>query len=130
MPGAAKSSRVAPSVLSSLLVPAESLHARMSSGALPVTCHLLSCSGVSLSFLFSWLLILWVFATFLVGGNVQTLVCKNWANQEIYKVGPCFLGVQNLASCRLRIKGRINLHRQKNQLGWGHVPRLCELVQS
>ncbi|XP_067388408.1 prominin-2 [Emydura macquarii macquarii] len=42
-------------------------------------------AGVSLSFLFSWLLILWVFATFLVGGNVQTLVCKNWANQEIYK---------------------------------------------
>ncbi|TFJ97150.1 Prominin-2 [Platysternon megacephalum] len=41
--------------------------------------------GVGFSFLFSWLLILLVFATFLVGGNVQTLVCKNWANQEIYK---------------------------------------------
>uniref|UniRef100_A0A8C3FBD5 Prominin 2 n=1 Tax=Chrysemys picta bellii TaxID=8478 RepID=A0A8C3FBD5_CHRPI len=55
--------------------------------------------GVGFSFLFSWLLILLVFATFLVGGNVQTLVCKNWANQEIYKVGPCFLGVPSLASC-------------------------------
>ncbi|XP_074837916.1 prominin-2 [Carettochelys insculpta] len=41
--------------------------------------------GVVFSFLFSWLLILLVFATFLVGGNVQTLVCKNWANREIYK---------------------------------------------
>ncbi|CAM4636065.1 unnamed protein product [Lepidochelys kempii] len=41
--------------------------------------------GIGFSFLFSWLLILLVFATFLVGGNVQTLLCKNWANQEIYK---------------------------------------------
>lgn len=44
-------------------------------------------SGVGLAFLFSWLLILLVFATFLVGGNIQTLVCRNWVNQEIYKVG-------------------------------------------
>ncbi|XP_066495719.1 prominin-2 [Tiliqua scincoides] len=41
-------------------------------------------AGVGLSFLFSWLLMLLVFGTFLVGGNVQTLVCKHWANQEIY----------------------------------------------
>lgn len=46
-----------------------------------------SFSGVGLAFLFSWLLILLVFATFLVGGNIQTLVCRNWVNQEIYKVG-------------------------------------------
>lgn len=46
-----------------------------------------SCSGVGLAFLFSWLLVLLVFATFLVGGNIQTLVCRNWVNQEIYKVG-------------------------------------------
>lgn len=42
-------------------------------------------AGVGLSFLFSWLLMLLVFGTFLVGGNVQTLVCKHWANQEIYR---------------------------------------------
>ncbi|XP_033014929.1 prominin-2 [Lacerta agilis] len=41
--------------------------------------------GVVFSFLFSWLLILLVFGTFLLGGNVQTLVCKHWANQEIYR---------------------------------------------
>lgn len=46
-----------------------------------------SSSGVGLAFLFSWLLILLVFTTFLVGGNIQTLVCRNWVNQEIYKVG-------------------------------------------
>ncbi|KAH0623056.1 hypothetical protein JD844_030968 [Phrynosoma platyrhinos] len=43
-------------------------------------------TGVGFSFLFSWLLILLVFGTFLVGGNVQTLLCKHWANKEIYKV--------------------------------------------
>ncbi|KAJ7305266.1 hypothetical protein JRQ81_011181 [Phrynocephalus forsythii] len=42
-------------------------------------------TGVGFSFLFSWLLMPLVFGTFLVGGNMQTLVCKPWANQEIYK---------------------------------------------
>ncbi|XP_075457393.1 prominin-2 isoform X2 [Ascaphus truei] len=41
--------------------------------------------GVYLSFFFSWMLILLVFTTFLVGGNVQTLLCRHWANQDIYK---------------------------------------------
>ncbi|KAJ6658707.1 hypothetical protein lerEdw1_019867 [Lerista edwardsae] len=41
-------------------------------------------AGVGLSFLFSWLLMLLVFGTFLVGGNVQTLVCKHWADRGIY----------------------------------------------
>nr|XP_056716601.1 prominin-2 [Euleptes europaea] len=42
-------------------------------------------TGVCFSFLFSWLLILLVFVTFFIGGNVQTLVCKHWASQEIYE---------------------------------------------
>ncbi|ETE60461.1 Prominin-2, partial [Ophiophagus hannah] len=42
-------------------------------------------SGVTLSFLFSWFLILLVTGTFLIGGNIQTLVCKPWANQEIFR---------------------------------------------
>lgn len=84
--------------------PAPSQHAQAQEGAaglgrLPQACSgLQSCqqclrasspsfSGVGLGFLFSWLLILLVFATFLVGGNIQTLVCRNWVNQEIYKVG-------------------------------------------
>ncbi|XP_018414403.1 PREDICTED: prominin-2 [Nanorana parkeri] len=38
-----------------------------------------------LTFIFSWLLILFVFITFLVGGNIQTLMCKHWVNGDIYK---------------------------------------------
>lgn len=38
------------------------------------------------SFLFAAPLILLVFATFLVGGNVQTLVCQSWESKELYKV--------------------------------------------
>ncbi|XP_008826406.1 prominin-2 isoform X2 [Nannospalax galili] len=41
--------------------------------------------GVAFSFLFAAPLILLVFATFLVGGNVQTLVCQNLENGELYK---------------------------------------------
>ncbi|XP_030057495.1 prominin-2 isoform X2 [Microcaecilia unicolor] len=41
--------------------------------------------GTGLSFIFSWLLILLVFVTFLPGGNIRTLLCKHWANQNIYK---------------------------------------------
>ncbi|XP_072123363.1 prominin-2-like [Mobula birostris] len=43
-------------------------------------------AGVGFSFIFSSLLILLVFVTFFVGGNVQTLVCKPWKTGEIYKV--------------------------------------------
>nr|AFP49904.1 prominin-2 [Ambystoma mexicanum] len=42
-------------------------------------------SGAGLSFLFSWLLIALVLVTFVVGGNVQTLVCKSWSNGNMYK---------------------------------------------
>ncbi|XP_054431487.1 prominin-2 [Pteronotus mesoamericanus] len=41
--------------------------------------------GVGLSFLFAGPLILLVFSTFLVGGNVQTLVCRSWESGELYQ---------------------------------------------
>ncbi|XP_075418786.1 prominin-2 [Tenrec ecaudatus] len=41
--------------------------------------------GVGFSFLFAAPLILLVFATFLVGGNVQTLVCSSWKSGELYE---------------------------------------------
>ncbi|XP_036912646.1 prominin-2 isoform X1 [Sturnira hondurensis] len=41
--------------------------------------------GVGLSFLFAGPLILLVFSTFLVGGNVQTLVCRSWESGELYE---------------------------------------------
>uniref|UniRef100_A0A8D0XEP5 Prominin 2 n=1 Tax=Sus scrofa TaxID=9823 RepID=A0A8D0XEP5_PIG len=41
--------------------------------------------GVGFSFLFSVPLILLVFVTFLVGGNVQTLVCRSWESGELYE---------------------------------------------
>ncbi|XP_023474449.1 prominin-2 isoform X2 [Equus przewalskii] len=42
-------------------------------------------AGVGFSFLFAAPLILLVFATFLVGGNVQTLVCRSWESGELYE---------------------------------------------
>ncbi|XP_030776963.1 prominin-2 isoform X3 [Rhinopithecus roxellana] len=42
-------------------------------------------AGVGLSFLFAAPLILLVFATFLVGGNVQTLVCRSWESGELFE---------------------------------------------
>lgn len=47
----------------------------------------LTSRGVAFSFLFAAPLILLVFATFLVGGNVQTLVCRSWESGELYEVG-------------------------------------------
>nr|XP_033805908.1 prominin-2 [Geotrypetes seraphini] len=49
------------------------------------TAAILLLIGTGLSFIFSWLLILLVFVTFLPGGNIRTLLCKHWANQNIYK---------------------------------------------
>lgn len=42
-------------------------------------------ASVGFSFLFSWLLILLVFVIFFVGGNVETIFCRNWKNQELFK---------------------------------------------
>ncbi|XP_039769312.1 prominin-2 [Ornithorhynchus anatinus] len=42
-------------------------------------------AGVGLSFLFSGPFILLVFATFLPGGNVQTLLCRSWESHELYQ---------------------------------------------
>ncbi|KYO17193.1 prominin-2 isoform A [Alligator mississippiensis] len=66
--------------------------------------------GVSLSFFFSWLLILLVFATFFIGGNVQTLVCKNWANQEIYK----FVDTPGNLPPSMNITQQLGLNRRLN----------------
>ncbi|XP_055985085.1 prominin-2 [Sorex fumeus] len=41
--------------------------------------------SAGLSFLFAAPLILLVFATFLVGGNVQTLLCRSWESGELYE---------------------------------------------
>lgn len=46
----------------------------------------LTSRGVAFSFLFAAPLILLVFTTFLVGGNVQTLVCRSWESGELYEV--------------------------------------------
>ncbi|XP_009325481.1 PREDICTED: prominin-2-like [Pygoscelis adeliae] len=66
--------------------------------------------GVGLAFLFSWLLILLVFATFLVGGNVQTLVCRNWVNQEIYK----FIDTPGNLPPSMNLTRQLNLRRDSN----------------
>ncbi|NWW12341.1 PROM2 protein, partial [Oreocharis arfaki] len=66
--------------------------------------------GVGLAFLFSWLLILLVFATFLVGGNIQTLVCRNWVNQEIYK----FIDTPGNLPPSMNLTRELNLRRDSN----------------
>ncbi|NWZ87185.1 PROM2 protein, partial [Poecile atricapillus] len=66
--------------------------------------------GVGLAFLFSWLLILLVFATFLVGGNIQTLVCRNWVNQEIYK----FIDTPGNLPPSMNLTQQLNLRRDSN----------------
>ncbi|XP_067393356.1 prominin-1-A-like [Emydura macquarii macquarii] len=42
-------------------------------------------AGVGFSFLFSWLLMLLVLVTFLLGGNTQTLVCQPWHSQQLLR---------------------------------------------
>ncbi|NWH58148.1 PROM2 protein, partial [Geococcyx californianus] len=66
--------------------------------------------GVGLAFLFSWLLILLVFATFLIGGNIQTLVCRNWVNQEIYK----FIDTPGNLPPSMNLTHHLNLRRDSN----------------
>ncbi|XP_010114118.1 PREDICTED: prominin-2, partial [Chlamydotis macqueenii] len=66
--------------------------------------------GVGLAFLFSWLLILLVFATFVVGGNIQTLVCRNWVNQEIYK----FIDTPGNLPPSMNLTRQLNLRRDSN----------------
>uniref|UniRef100_A0A8C5SLT2 Prominin 2 n=1 Tax=Laticauda laticaudata TaxID=8630 RepID=A0A8C5SLT2_LATLA len=67
--------------------------------------------GVTFSFLFSWILILLVTVTFLIGGNIQTLVCKPWANQEILRFidTPGNLPPSMNASQYLGLKQNLNL---------------------
>ncbi|KAM9132771.1 prominin-1-A-like isoform 2-T2 [Pangshura tecta] len=40
-------------------------------------------AGVGFSFLFSWLLMLLVLVTFLLGGNADTLVCQPWHSRQL-----------------------------------------------
>ncbi|XP_066549132.1 prominin-2 [Amia ocellicauda] len=42
--------------------------------------------GAGFSFLFSWLFMLVVLILFLAGGNIYTLVCRPWGNQELLQV--------------------------------------------
>ncbi|XP_069488022.1 prominin-1 isoform X4 [Ambystoma mexicanum] len=43
-------------------------------------------AGVGFSFLFSWVLMAIVLATFIAGGNVEKLVCEPYADRSIFKV--------------------------------------------
>lgn len=65
--------------------------------------------GVGFSFVFAAPLILLVFATFLVGGNMQTLVCQSWESGELYEVGMSLRWPVPAGSCRevQRAVGRV-----------------------
>ncbi|XP_077119064.1 prominin-2 isoform X1 [Ranitomeya variabilis] len=65
---------------------------------------------VYLSLLFSWLVILFVFITFLIGGNVQTLVCNHWENGDIYR----FLDDPNNLPQNVNLKRQLGLRENSN----------------
>ncbi|XP_064320572.1 prominin-1-A-like [Phalacrocorax carbo] len=43
-------------------------------------------AGVGFSFIFSWMLMLLVLITFVLGGNVYMLVCESWHNQQLFQL--------------------------------------------
>ncbi|NXN24741.1 PRM1A protein, partial [Nycticryphes semicollaris] len=43
-------------------------------------------AGVGFSFIFSWLLMLLVLITFVLGGNVYVLVCESWRSQQLFQL--------------------------------------------
>ncbi|KAL2774224.1 prominin-2 isoform 1 precursor [Daubentonia madagascariensis] len=69
-------------------------------------------AGVGFSFLFAAPLILLVFATFLVGGNMQTLLCRSWESGELYEFvdTPGNLPLSMNLSHLLGLKKNISIH--------------------
>ncbi|NXT57846.1 PRM1A protein, partial [Pluvianellus socialis] len=43
-------------------------------------------AGVGFSFIFSWLLMLLVLITFVLGGNLYVLVCESWRSQQLFQL--------------------------------------------
>ncbi|NXW64497.1 PRM1A protein, partial [Eurystomus gularis] len=43
-------------------------------------------AGVGFSFIFSWLLMLLVLITFILGGNIYMIVCESWRNQQLFQL--------------------------------------------
>ncbi|NWS71594.1 PRM1A protein, partial [Crotophaga sulcirostris] len=43
-------------------------------------------AGVGFSFIFSWLLMLLVLITFVLGGNIYMVVCESWRNQQLFQL--------------------------------------------
>ncbi|NWX11769.1 PRM1A protein, partial [Aegotheles bennettii] len=43
-------------------------------------------AGVGFSFIFSWLLMLLVLITFVLGGNIYMIVCESWRSQQLFQL--------------------------------------------
>ncbi|XP_056206823.1 prominin-1-A-like isoform X2 [Falco biarmicus] len=43
-------------------------------------------AGVGFSFIFSWLLMLLVVITFVLGGNIYMLICESWRSQQLFQL--------------------------------------------
>ncbi|NWV97794.1 PRM1A protein, partial [Machaerirhynchus nigripectus] len=43
-------------------------------------------AGVGFSFIFSWLLMLLVTITFMLGGNIYVFFCESWSNQQLFQL--------------------------------------------
>nr|XP_020141839.1 prominin-2 isoform X2 [Microcebus murinus] len=80
-------------------------------------------AGVSFSFIFAAPLILLIFTTFLVGGNMQTLVCRSWQSGELYEFAdtPGNLPPSMNLSHLLGLKKNISIHLAYQQCKEGAV---------
>ncbi|KAM8972360.1 prominin-2 [Pelodytes ibericus] len=65
---------------------------------------------VYLTFSTSWLLIIFVFTIFLVGGNMETGMCKYWANGDVYK----FLDNPGNLPPNVNLKAQLGLKESSN----------------
>lgn len=63
-------------------------NAIVSAGAWVLGCQWCLCPGrgVGFSFIFSWLLMLLVLITFVLGGNTYALLCESWRSQQLFQV--------------------------------------------
>lgn len=73
-------------------------------------------SSVGFSFIFSWVLMGVVVTTFVVGGNIEKLVCEPLANRQIFKVLVYYsiMRNNNLILCFTTVDNSLYLQKYKN----------------
>ncbi|NXQ82367.1 PRM1A protein, partial [Nyctibius grandis] len=74
-------------------------------------------AGVGFSFIFSWLLMLLVLITFVLGGNIYMLVCESWRSQQLFQLldTPGLIPGFNLSELLGQEGGRANFSEMYRQ---------------